>query len=92
VPAEIGMVLMHYRQPSKALPRFRAAIELEPEAAFLWLRRAECEEALGLPDAARQSLRRCLELAPGHPDADRRLVALDNRPGVFGKLLKFLGG
>jgi tetratricopeptide (TPR) repeat protein len=91
VAAEIGLTLMHYRQPSKALPRFRAAIEAEPEVAFVWYQRAVCEKELGLADAARKSLRRVRELAPGHPDAALLLDAL-NRPGGFlGKILGLFG-
>jgi tetratricopeptide (TPR) repeat protein len=91
VQAEIGLLLIHHKQPAKALPRFRAAIEAEPESPFLWMRRADCERALGLTDAARQSLRRVLDLAPGHPEADAALDALTVRSGLLGKLLGLFG-
>lgn len=92
VQAEIGLLLLHYGQPGKALPRFRAAIEADPDVIFVWSRRAECEKALGLPEAARQSARRVLDLAPGHPDARALLEELDRRPGgVLGKLFGLFG-
>jgi hypothetical protein len=55
------------------------------------MRRAGCERALGLTDAAGQSLRRVLDLAPGHPEAKMALDALTARSGLLGKLLGLLG-
>lgn len=92
VQVEIGLALMYRKQPAKALPRFRAAIEAEPESAYAWLQRAECEKELGLPDAARQSVHRVFQLVPGHPDASALLTALDGQPrGLLGRLLRLFG-
>ncbi|MBX9583164.1 MAG: tetratricopeptide repeat protein [Gemmataceae bacterium] len=91
VQAEIGLVLQYYGQPGKALPRFKAALEEEPESVFLWLKRAECEDALGLTDAAVTSLRRALEIVPKHDEARAKLNALLDRPGLFGRIRNFLG-
>jgi len=92
VQAEIGLLLMHHKQPAKALPRFRAAIEAEPESPFLWMKRADCERALGLADATAESLRRVLDLAPGHPEAKMALDAQTARRGsLLGKLLGLFG-
>lgn len=91
VQAEIGLLLMFHKQPAKALPRFRAALEIAPETVFVWQRRAECERALGLPDAVKASLRRVLDLAPGHPEAMTLLSELDRPSGVLGKLFGLFG-
>ena len=92
VPAEIGLILLYYKQPAKALPRFRGAIAAEPESAFLWRQRGDCEAALGLTDEAIQSLKRCLEIAPHQPDVGGKLRSLAEGRGLFGKLKRFFGG
>ena len=91
VPLEIALILLHYDQPSKALPRLRAAIEGEPESFFAWWQRANCEKALGLTEAARRSVRRCLELAPGHPEARHLQDTLDRPGGILGRILNLFG-
>ena len=70
---------MHHGVPSKALMRIRQAAELVPDNAFVWYRKALCERALDLDDAARKSLKRCLELASTNADANRALAELDNQ-------------
>jgi tetratricopeptide (TPR) repeat protein len=87
VLAEIAMILDYHNQPAKALPRYRAAIEIESESYFLWLRRADCELAANLPEAAKKSLLRCREMSPNDPDLKHRIEQLDHRPGFFGRLL-----
>jgi tetratricopeptide (TPR) repeat protein len=91
VQVEIGLALRHYRALAKALPRFRAAVEAEPESAFAWMQRALCERDLGMFDAAHQSLRRVLELTPGNPEASTLLTGLDRRRGLLGKLFGLFG-
>jgi tetratricopeptide (TPR) repeat protein len=71
VPFETTAILLYYGQPGKGIVYARKAAELSPETASVWFRRAECEAALDLNDAAIRSLRRCLELSPHHTDADQ---------------------
>jgi tetratricopeptide (TPR) repeat protein len=79
VPFESAAVLLHYRRPSKAIIYARRAAERNPETAAVWFRQAECEAALDLTDAARRSLRRCLELSPHHTDAELSLRRLEQQ-------------
>jgi tetratricopeptide (TPR) repeat protein len=79
VPVEIAAIYLHHRVPSKALMRLRQAAELAPDNAYVWYRKAVCELKLDLEDAARKSLRRCLELSPNYVDAGQALAELDNR-------------
>jgi tetratricopeptide (TPR) repeat protein len=87
VPLEIAAIYMHHGVPSKALLRYRQALERAPDNAHLWYRKALSELALDLTDAAGKSLRRCLELAPGYVDAAHALAELDNRRSWWGSLL-----
>jgi tetratricopeptide (TPR) repeat protein len=76
VPLEIAQIYRHYRVPSKALSMVRQALEKAPDNAYCWFVRSQCEEELGLTDSARTTLKRCLELVPGHVEAQRRLKML----------------
>jgi tetratricopeptide (TPR) repeat protein len=76
VPLEIAQIYRHYRVPSKALSRVRQALEQAPDNAYCWFVRSQCEEELGLTAPALTSLKRCLELVPGHVEAQRRRQAL----------------
>ena len=79
VPLEVALVYRHYGQASKGLLRARQAVEKAPDSAYAWYVQASCEADLDLDRPAEKSLRRCLELAPNHIEATRRLVELTNR-------------
>jgi tetratricopeptide (TPR) repeat protein len=83
VQLEIAAVYEHYGRHAKALVRIRRAIEQAPDRASCWYRQAECEMALGLTASAEKSYRRCLQAAPKHEAARRRLFEIDNRRGVI---------
>jgi tetratricopeptide (TPR) repeat protein len=76
VPLEIARIYLHYRLPSKALTRIRQTLEKAPDNAYCWFVQSQCEEELGLTDRALISLKRCLEIVPGHVEAQRRWQAL----------------
>jgi tetratricopeptide (TPR) repeat protein len=96
VSLEAGLVYLYYRQPAKALTRIRQAVEKAPDSPHAWYLQACCEDDLGLTKRAKASLQRCLELAPGHVEAERLLVKLVHRkwsPGRgFRRLLTFFKG
>lgn len=92
VPLEIALTYLHYRQPTRALLRARQALEKAPDSPYSWYVQGWCQHELGLDEAARRSLERCLELAPGHLGAQRRLVALANRNWSLGRRLRRLLG
>jgi tetratricopeptide (TPR) repeat protein len=88
VPLEIAAIYAYHRLPGKAVARLRQAAELAPDNAYVWYRKALCERELGLDDAARKSLRRCLEASPNHVEAAQALAELDARGW---SLRRFLG-
>jgi tetratricopeptide (TPR) repeat protein len=92
VQLEIALILLHYKQHNKALPRLRSAIEQEPESPYLWWQRAQCENDLGLVDAAKLSCKRCLEMVPNHTYARTLLDQLQARSsGFLGRIFGMFG-
>jgi tetratricopeptide (TPR) repeat protein len=79
VNLEAGLVYVFYSQPAKALTRIRQAVEKAPDSAHAWYQQGCCEDELGLTKRAQASFRRCLELAPGHVEAERQIVKVTNR-------------
>ncbi len=77
VSAEIALVYLYYRNPSRALPRARRAVETASDQYYAWLIQARCQLELGFDAAARESLGHCLDLCPGHADARQMLAALE---------------
>jgi Tfp pilus assembly protein PilF len=78
VSAEIALIYLFYRNPSRAQLRARRACETAPEQYYVWLIQARCQRALGLDSQARRSLQACLELCPGHEEARQLLAALES--------------
>ncbi len=76
VPVNIALIYLEYRQPSNALNRARTGTERDPGAAYAWYVQGVCQAELGLDGPSAKSLRTCLELSPGHRDAEDRLQAL----------------
>ncbi|MCC7083398.1 MAG: hypothetical protein IT427_00145 [Pirellulales bacterium] len=76
VPLESALIYLHYRSPSKALPRAQLAVQSESNAYYAWLVLGRCQVGLGFTDSARQSFERCLELCPRHESAGTRLANL----------------
>jgi tetratricopeptide (TPR) repeat protein len=92
VPLEIALIYLHYKQPSKGLARARQAADKAPDSHYCWFVQASCEMGQGRDAAARQSLKRCLEISPNHADAKRRLAELDNGGSSLGRGLRRLFG
>ena len=78
VAAEIALIYLFYRTPSRAQLRARRACEAAPEQYYAWLILARCQRTLGLDSQARRSLQTCLELCPGHVEAKQLLVQLES--------------
>jgi tetratricopeptide (TPR) repeat protein len=74
VPLEISLIYLHYRLPSRGLDRVRKAVEAAPDRHYAWYVQSQCEIELGLTTRAHLSLCRCLELSPGHVEAERKMA------------------
>jgi tetratricopeptide (TPR) repeat protein len=76
VPLEAALIYLHYRFPSKALPRAQTAVQSDPTMYHCWLILGRCQQDLGFTTNARHSFERCLELCPRHIEASTRLSEL----------------
>jgi tetratricopeptide (TPR) repeat protein len=76
VPLEAARIDLFYQRPSKALIRIRRALDLAPDAPYVWFIQGTCQAQLGLRNAAQESFRYCLELSPRHADAEEQLRRL----------------
>ncbi len=74
IPLETALIYRHYRIPSQGLARARVATELAPDQAYPWYVRGCLEMALGMSRPAAGSFGHCLQLCPGHADAECRLA------------------
>ncbi len=92
VPLEAARIELYYRRPSKALGRIRRAVELAPDAPYVWYVQGVCQAELGLTRAARDSFQRCLELSPRHADAEEQLRRLQRWSWSPMKMLRRLFG
>jgi tetratricopeptide (TPR) repeat protein len=77
VALEISRIYQELSVPSRALGRIRRAVELAPDRYYAWLIQGEIERDLGLEAAAIKSWRHCLQLCPGHVEAERALAELE---------------
>jgi tetratricopeptide (TPR) repeat protein len=78
VPLEAARIELYYRRPSRALGRIRRALDINPEAPYVWYVQGICQSELGLTLAARASFQHCLDLSPRHADAAEQLRLLQN--------------
>ena len=76
VPLEIANIYLNLDLPGRALDRARRAVELAPNRYYAWFVQGRVEQELGLASAAK-SWQRCIDLCPGHVDAERGLLELD---------------
>jgi len=74
VPLETAIIYRHYGIPSQGLTRARLATESVPDQAYPWYVRGSLEMALGMSRPAASSFGHCLQLCPGHADAEARLA------------------
>ena len=92
VSLEIALVYLHYDCASKGLERVRRAVQQAPDRPYAWYVQGLCQQELGFSEPARQSFSRVLELAPGHLEADRRLMELDQSGWGVTRLFRRLWG
>lgn len=92
VPLEIALVHVHYRVPSRALIHVRRAVEGAPDCYYAWYVQGTCQFELGFSGQARRSFERCLELCPGHLDAERQLSEGYRVGGTFLRRIRRLFG
>lgn len=79
IPWLAARIRSYWKQFALALKHVRDAIALAPDHTAAWLTMAECQAALGLPDAARQSLQQVFSLSPDHPAGLALLRTLDEQ-------------
>jgi tetratricopeptide (TPR) repeat protein len=92
VPLETALIYLYLKLPSKALPRARRAVEKAVDSPYAWYVQGWCEQELALGERARSSLGRCLELAPRHAEAERRLREIERGGLSLGRRLRRLLG
>jgi len=88
--AEIGLILLHYSQTSRALMSLRLAVENGPDAPYAWYLKGLAEQRLGMTGKARESFQTTLELNPQHSDSLSRLRELDRGEGTLWNRLRRL--
>jgi tetratricopeptide (TPR) repeat protein len=91
VPLEIACIYLHLDLPGRAADRARRAVELAPDRYYPWFVQGCIERELGLAAAA-MSFRRCLDLCPGHVEASRCLLELDQSGRSFRQLWRRVFG
>ncbi|MEK6260285.1 MAG: tetratricopeptide repeat protein [Planctomycetota bacterium] len=85
VPLEIAGIYLNLDLPGRALDRARRAVELAADRYYAWFVQGCVERELGLASAAK-SFQRCLDLCPGHVEAQRVLMQLDQGGWSFKRL------
>lgn len=88
VALEIADIYLHYDYASKALKWVQQVIERAPDYAGGWLLRARAQSRLRMHDAAKDSYRECLKLAPTHVEAHRELAELNNGESWWRRIWK----
>jgi tetratricopeptide (TPR) repeat protein len=78
VPLESALIYLHYRFASRAIARARAATEAAPDQYFAWYVRGCAESDAGMKRPATESLQHCLQLCPGHVEAQERMRKLSS--------------
>jgi tetratricopeptide (TPR) repeat protein len=76
VPLESALIYLHYRFASRAVARARAATEAAPDQYFAWYIRGCAESDAGMKRPATESLQHCLQLCPGHVEAQEQMRKL----------------
>jgi tetratricopeptide (TPR) repeat protein len=77
VQSYIGTIYGRYGDPAQAVLWFQRAVEVRPSYINGWNNLALAHELTGDVEAAKQALRRSLEIAPGQSDAAASLRRLD---------------
>lgn len=79
VPLESALINLHYGAASKGLRLALQAAEAASDQHYVWLIVGRCQTELGFNANAIKSFNRCLELNPGHVDAQRALGEVSQR-------------
>jgi len=89
VPTEIARIYLQYHQPSNALNRARLGVERGPASGYAWYIQGMCLSELGMDVQAHKSFRTCLELCPGHREAEKSMQSLNLGSSLWKRLRSF---
>jgi tetratricopeptide (TPR) repeat protein len=85
VPWLAARIRFFYHQFALALKFAQQALDLDPGRSLLWLQLGQCQQALGLITAARNSFTQARELNPSCTESKAALVEI-NEAGAFAHL------
>jgi tetratricopeptide (TPR) repeat protein len=74
----VARIYLFYRRATNAMQYLKDALALEPTHGYTWFVMGQCQEAIGLTSAARDSYARCLELRHDYREAQAALDAVDS--------------
>lgn len=86
VPIESALIFLYFKQPSNAQNRARLGVERAPDSPYAWYVVGVCQSKLGMHTQARRSFNTCLELSPGHREAEEQLLAMRANGGLWKRL------
>jgi tetratricopeptide (TPR) repeat protein len=78
VPLESALIYLHHSFASRAVARARVATEAAPDQYFAWYVRGCAEADAGIKRSATESFQHCLQLCPGHVEAQQRVRKLNS--------------
>ena len=92
VPLETAIIYCYYGAYNLGQQRAQSAVERAPQAYYPWYILGLCQTKLGFDSAATASFNHCLQICPGHADAQSRLSELSVPQWPFKRLInRFLG-
>ena len=80
VPLEIALIHRHYALPSRAMTFARHALQTAGNEPYPWCVLGLCQSDMEMNAAALRSFERCLDVSPGHLEAQRSIARLSRRP------------
>jgi tetratricopeptide (TPR) repeat protein len=78
IPLESALIYLHYQEYAKGAQRAAIAAEKSPELYFAWFVLGQCQEGVGLDQAAVRSYKQCCDLCQNHQQAKQRIAALES--------------
>jgi hypothetical protein len=75
VPLESALIYVYYKFHSRAVIRARQATQSAPGEYYAWYVQGLAEAGAGMEQPATASFQHCLQLCPGHVDAQTQLQA-----------------
>lgn len=91
-PLEIALIYLELGIPSRGLEWVRRAVQTEPGRYYGWIVKGRIEEELGFAGDAEKSFEHCLQLCPGHAEAEDRLAKIDQGGGMVKRFWRRLFG